>query len=272
MKRLTVNGFAMPFIDIGDGQPIVCIHGSLSDFRTWGPVMGPLSAKNRLIVPSLRHFFPDRCEGEPATYNMAQHVADTIAFLEALAAGPVDLIGHSRGGHLAFRVAQQRPDLIRKLVLAEPGGTLDASLMPAGAGGGAPAAGSPAHVAAAAEKIRSGDLNGGLRAFKEGIDGPGSWDALPPADQQMRRDNGYTLLAQLNEGRQPYTRAEAAALTNAPLMVGGENTPGMLPVILKALAATIPGAETAMIPNAGHSMFTQNPTAFCEAVLDFLGR
>jgi pimeloyl-ACP methyl ester carboxylesterase len=46
----------------------------------------------------------------------------------------------------------------------------------------------------------------------------------------------------------------------------------MLPVILKALAATIPGAETAMIPNAGHSMFTQNPTAFCEAVLDFLGR
>ncbi len=80
MKTLTVNGFAMPYVDIGEGRPIVCIHGSLSDFRTWGPVMGPLSANNRLIVPSLRHFFPDRCENEPATYNMAQHVADRSPF------------------------------------------------------------------------------------------------------------------------------------------------------------------------------------------------
>ena len=39
-------------------------------------------------------------------------------------------MGHSRGGHIAFRVAQQRPDLLRKLVLAEPGGDLDASLDP----------------------------------------------------------------------------------------------------------------------------------------------
>ncbi len=54
------------------------------------------------------------------------------------------------------------------------------------------------------------------------------------------------------------------------LFVGGENTPGMLPVILKALAAHVPGAEVAMVPNAGHSMFAQNPVDFCEAVLAFL--
>jgi pimeloyl-ACP methyl ester carboxylesterase len=42
----------------------------------------------------------------------------------------VNLMGQSRGAHIAFRVAQGRPDLVRRLVLAEPGGDLDASLYP----------------------------------------------------------------------------------------------------------------------------------------------
>ena len=53
---------------------------------------------------------------------------------------PVDLMGHSRGGHISFRVAQRRPDLLRKLILAEPGGELDATLDPAAAGGPSPLA------------------------------------------------------------------------------------------------------------------------------------
>ena len=56
-----------------------------------------------------------------------------IAFIEKIEPRPVDLMGHSRGGHIGFRVAEQRPDLLRKLVLAEPGGDLDASLLEPGA-------------------------------------------------------------------------------------------------------------------------------------------
>ena len=164
----------------------------------------------------------------------------------------------------------KRPDLIGKLVLAEPGGTLEDALIPAGAAGGGPAAGSKAHVSAASEKIAAGDLEGGLRVFIDGINGPGAWEALPPADRQMREDNAYTLIAQVNEGRQPYTAAEAAALKPPTLFVGGADTPGMLPVILRVLAAHVPGAKTAIIPNTGHSMFRQQPKPFCAAVLPFL--
>ena len=46
------------------------------------------------------------------------------ALIEALDAGPVDLLGHSRGGHIAFRVAQQRPDLLRKISAYGGGGML----------------------------------------------------------------------------------------------------------------------------------------------------
>lgn len=269
MKTLRVNDYDMAYLDIGQGSPLVCVHGSLNDFRAWNAVLKPLSAGRQLIVPSLRHYFPEHWDGQGGQFKIDQHVDDMIAFIEALDLGPVDLIGHSRGGHIAFRLASRRPDLLRKLVLAEPGGTLEEALMPKDFADAAPA-GSRAHVAEASQKIADGDLEGGLRAFIDGINGPGAWDALPASDRQMREDNAYTMLAQVNEGRQPFARAEAEALSLPTLFVGGADTPGLLPIVLKVLAAHVPNAETVIIPDAGHSMFRQQPAAFCKAVLPFL--
>lgn len=270
MKTLRVNDYDMAYLDIGQGPPLVCVHGSLSDFRAWAAVLKPLSANRRLIVPSLRHYFPEHWDGMDGQFKMAQHVDDMIAFIEGLSLGPVDLIGHSRGGHLAFRLALQRPELLRKLVLAEPGGTMDESLMPDGVAGDPSAAGSRAHVAQASEKIAAGDLDGGLRAFIDGINGPGAWDALPAAERQMREDNAYTLLAQVNEDRQPFSKAQAEALSVPTLFVGGADTPGMLAAIVRTLPEHVPNAKLAIIPDAGHSMFRQQPAAFCKAVIPFL--
>ena len=270
MKTFQLADYDMAYLDIGSGVPTVCIHGSLNDFRAWMPVLKPLSAGRRLIAPSLRHFFPEHWDGKDGKFTIAQHVDDMIAFIAGLELGPVNLIGHSRGGHIAFRLALKRPDLIRKLVLAEPGGAADPSLLAAIDGETIAPAGSRAHVKEASDKIAANDLEGGLRAFIDGINGPGSWDKLAAADRQMRQDNAYTLLAQVNEGRQPFTKQEAEALALPTLFVIGGNTPGMLPKISKALAAHVPGAETAIIPEAGHSMFRQQPAAFCDAVLKFL--
>ena len=88
----------------------------------------------------------------------------------------------------------------------------------------------------------------------------------------MREDNAYTLLAQINEGRRPYSKADAEALSPPTLSVGGADTTGLLPIVLRTLAAHAPVAETAIIPNAGHSMFRQQPRAFCDVVLPFLKR
>lgn len=272
MKTLRVNEYDMAYLDIGKGSPIVCIHGSLNDFRAWNGVLGPLSANNRLIAPSMRHYFPEHWNGEGGQFRMDQHIDDAIAFIEDLGLGPVDLIGHSRGGHISFRVGLERPDLISKLVLAEPGGTLEDDLMPEETSNLSEGAGSRAHVTRSSERIAAGDLEGGLRAFIDGINGPGSWEKLPLADRQMREDNAYTLLAQINEGRRPYSKADAEALSPPTLFVGGADTTGLLPIVLRALAAHAPNAETAIIPNAGHSMFRQQPRAFCDVVLPFLKR
>src|ERR1700704_3303164 len=105
MQTLRVNGFDMAYLEVGQGPPLVCVHGSLCDFRVWSAVLGPLSRKHRVIAVSLRHFFPEHWDGVGDSYSIAQHVADMIAFIENLGAGPVDLMGHSRGGHVSFRVA-----------------------------------------------------------------------------------------------------------------------------------------------------------------------
>jgi pimeloyl-ACP methyl ester carboxylesterase len=266
MQTLRVNGYDMAYLEVGQGPPLVCVHGTLGDFRTWYAVLGPLSKKRRVIAVSLRHFFPEHWDGVGDDYRMAQHVADVIAFIEQIEPKPIDLMGHSRGGHISFRVAQQRPDLLRKLVLAEPGGELDATL---DATPPAPSA-LNARISASAEKVRAGDIDGGLQIFFDGIDGEGAWARLPAAPKQQLRDNARTLIGQVHENRRPYGKTDAQSIKTPTLFVGGADTKGHLPGITRALAPEIPGAQTAMIGGAHHWMFEQAPQEFCEIVLEFL--
>jgi esterase len=267
MQTLNVNGYDMAYLEVGRGPPLVCVHGTLGDFRTWSAVFGPLSKKHRVISVSLRHFFPEHWDGVGNDYLMAQHVADVIGFIEKLDGKPLDLIGHSRGGHISFRVAQQRPDLLRRLVLAEPGGELDQSLDPMVASGLSTRG---ARIAVSAEKIRDGDIDGGLMIFFDAIEGDGAWARLPAAPKQQLRDNACTLIGQVGENRQPYSRRDAEAIGVPTLFIRGADTKGALPAVLRALAAHVPDARTAMISGAGHWMFEQAPEEFCRIVLAFL--
>lgn len=267
MKRLRVNDYDMAYIEVGQGPALVCVHGSLGDFRTWSSLLGPLSRTRRVIALSLRHFFPELWDGIGGRFTIAQHVSDLAAFITKLNAGPVDLIGHSRGGHIAFRVAQQRPELLRRLILAEPGGELDSSLGTAEPGGTPSRSG---RVAAAVEKIAVGDIDGGLRSFIDGMSGEGAWAQLAASTKQDYRDNARTLLGQINEQRQPFTRKDAEAISVPTLFIGGEKTPGTLPVVLRALAAAVRGSKTVMIPDATHHMIRQDPVGTSAAVLGFL--
>jgi pimeloyl-ACP methyl ester carboxylesterase len=268
MQTLSVNGYDMAYLEVGNGPPLVCVHGSLCDFRIWSAVLGPLTRKHRVIAVSLRHFFPEHWDGVGDTYSIAQHVDDVIGFIEKLGVGPVDLMGHSRGGHISFRVAQRRPDLLRRLILAEPGGELDATLDPEVK----PGAPSPlaARFTVSAEKIAAGDIDGGLTFFMEAIEGPGVWARLPATPKQLLRDNAMTLIGQVRDNRPPFSRADAEAIRTPTLFIGGAKTRGLLPKVLHTLAAHVKGSKTAMIPGTTHPMFEQAPQKYCEIVLEFL--
>jgi pimeloyl-ACP methyl ester carboxylesterase len=267
MQTLDVNGYDMAYLEVGEGPPLVCIHGSLCDFRIWSATLGPLSRRHRVIAVSLRHFFPDRWDGVGDTYSIAQHVEDVIAFIEQIEQRPVDLMGHSRGGHVSFRVAQRRPDLLRKLILAEPGGELDETLDPDFKPGPSPLA---ARIAASADVIAKGDIDGGLQIFIDALEGPGAWKRLSAAVKEPLRDNATTLIGQTRDKRPPFSKADAEAIRTPTLFIGGANTKGALPKVLHTLAAHMKGSRTEIIPGTTHPMFEQAPQRYCEIVLEFL--
>ncbi len=224
MLHRRVNGYDMAYIELGEGPPLVCVHGSLGDFRVWSSVLGPLSRQHRVVSLSLRHFFPEHWDGVGTGYTIAQHVADVIGFIEALGDGPVDLMGHSRGGHIAFRVAQHRPDLLRRVVLAEPGGDLDASLAPPGA--------APPPMRGYHGGGRGEDRGGRRRWWRWRSSSTRSTARVPgalcpPTRSRNCATTRYTLLGQVNEQRQPFTRADAEAIRVPTLFVGGARHAGV---------------------------------------------
>jgi len=97
----------------GEGERVVCVHGSLS----WGTyafrAQRPLATSHSLVLPDRRGYGGSPATG-PADFSVD---ADDVA---ALLGGGAHLVGHSYGAVVALLVAARRPEAVRTLTLAEP--------------------------------------------------------------------------------------------------------------------------------------------------------
>ena len=110
---LDLDGVHTYYEALGAGRPLVLLHGGMCPVETWAGLVPQLSGSFRVFTPERRGHGRTADPG-PITYeNMA---SDTIAFLEAIAAGPADLVGWSDGAVVALLVALWRPDLVERLV------------------------------------------------------------------------------------------------------------------------------------------------------------
>ena len=90
-----------------------------------------------------------------------------------------------------------------------------------------------ARIAVSAEKITAGDVDGGLKFFFDTIEGDGAWARLPAAPRQQLRDNAYTLIGQARDKRPPFSKADAESIQMPTLFIGGADTRGSLPLVLR---------------------------------------
>jgi esterase len=270
MPTLRVNGYDMAFVERGAGAPLLLVHGTLGDYRYWAGQMEPFGAHYRTISVSLRHCWPEKWDGEGDNFTVQQHTIDIASFIAGLQAGPVHLLGHSRGGHIAFRVAQNFPAFVRSLILVEPGGVLAADLE-TGLAPAPPTIALGPLYAKAAERIRLGEIDEGLKSTIDVIAGPGGWDRTPEPNRLVLRDNAATLLGQVKEQRAPFARADAEAIKAPTLLMAGERSPASFHHILDGLETAMRDVRRVVIPNASHSSNLDNPRAFERAVLAFLG-
>jgi len=103
------------YAERGEGESLVMLHGGVVDARFFDQNIEPLAEKFHVYTPDFRgHGHSPDIEG-PFSYDA--FARDSIEFLDAVLAGPTDLLGHSIGAGVALMVALRRPDLVRRLVL-----------------------------------------------------------------------------------------------------------------------------------------------------------
>jgi pimeloyl-ACP methyl ester carboxylesterase len=110
-----VNGVNTWYDERGDGDPLILLHGGLTDSRDFTGNLDALAGRFRLLLPERRgHGHTADMPGPITVESMAQ---DTIAFVEEMVRGPVRLAGYSAGAIVALRVAVRCPELVDRLVL-----------------------------------------------------------------------------------------------------------------------------------------------------------
>src|SRR5665811_72374 len=59
LKTLELDGYKISYIDIGEGEPVVFVHGTISDYRVWEAQMDTFSENYRVIALSRRYAYPN---------------------------------------------------------------------------------------------------------------------------------------------------------------------------------------------------------------------
>ena len=101
--------------------PLVLVHGWMDVAASWQFVVDALREDRWIVAPDWRGFGLTRPEGPPMdSYWFPDYLADLDALLDHVAGTrPVDLVGHSMGGHIATQYAGVRPQRVRRLVNLE---------------------------------------------------------------------------------------------------------------------------------------------------------
>ncbi|KWF56046.1 alpha/beta fold hydrolase [Burkholderia pseudomultivorans] len=261
------SGISLPYVERGGGAPMVFVHGSLCDYRYWDPQLAALSAHYRCIAPSLSHYWPAVEAGIQDEFGWQNHVDELAEFIDALDLGPVHLVGHSRGGSVAFNVARQHPHLVRTLTLADPGGPLqrdgvrEEAKLPAAA---------MALRTKAVDLIDSGSVEAGLEMFVDSVSLPGAWKKSTSRFRTMAIDNASTLPKQLRDPLPAYTQHTAAAIACPTLLIDGQRSPKMFRNNVETLAQWIGNAQRQTVAGASHGMNAASPAVFNRYVHEFV--
>ena len=281
--RAEVKGVSLAYREHGQGEPVVFVHGSASDMRTWHHQLHDIGASHRAIVYSRRYARPNDPIPRRADDPMPPHVDDLVSFMKRVGATPAHLVGHSWGGFVSLLAAIRYPEAVRSLVLMEPPvlslfvstpprpSELLRTLMrrPRTALAilrfGATAAGP------AAKAYQRGDDEAGFELFARGVLGPEAFDRLSAERRAQAWDNVAVDKAQLlGEGFPPLSDDEVRGVAAPTLLLHGERSPTFLRLLADRLEELLPNARRMEVPGASHIMHEDNPQVVNEAIAGFL--
>jgi pimeloyl-ACP methyl ester carboxylesterase len=281
MAHLDIDGTRLACVEHGTGEPVVLVHGSASDHRTWDAQLPAFGERYRTIAYSRRYHWPNAPIPEGADYAMEDHVADLAALVRSRDVAPVHLVGHSYGAFVCLLLAMREPGLVRSLALTEPPViTLFVSTAPKPAEVLALLLRRPRTAAAivrfgatgvgpATKAARRGDMDAAMRIFGRAVLGAAAYARLSAARREQVRANA--IRAEFVGSGLASLRDEAVRGVRVPtLLVCGEDSPALFHRLTERLGELLPHAGRVDVPRASHIVHEDAAPAYNAAVLAFL--
>lgn len=269
MSSTQVNGISLWSETEGtSGSPVVMVHGSWGDHHNWDLVAPRLAKTHTVLTYDRRgHSQSERLTSQGSVH---EDVADLAALIEQADIGPAHVVGNSFGACICLRLAAERPELIRSLVIHEPPlvGVIAedpamASILQAFG----------ERIGGVVECLNAGDMAGGARRFVEDVAfGPGAWDQLLPEARETFVANAPTFL---DESRDPEALtldlATLKSFDRPTLVTQGDTSPPMFSPIAQAVADAIStSARHTFTGGAGHVPHMTHPDDYVKSVSSFI--
>ena len=251
MPTFAHDGVEIAFLDEGEGEPIVLVHGFASNkevnwvFPNWVATL--TGTGRRVIALDNRGHGASAKLYDPAAYHSSIMAEDVRALLDHLSLPRADVMGYSMGARITAYFALAHPQRVRSAVL----GGLGSRLVGEGGTGGL----------------------GSSETIARGLEAPSLADVTDPTARLFRsfaeqtRSDLRALAACLRGSRQTLSRAEVSRIAVPILVAVGSKD--LIAGSPHELAALVPGAQALEIPNRDH-MLAVGDKVFKAGVLEFL--
>ncbi len=238
-REVRVGGYPVRYEVVGEGVPVVLVHGLSGSTRWWARNVGVLSEHYRVYLVNLPGFGLGRRTGP--RFVLARASSWLLAWMEAIGLERAHLVGHSMGGYLCLRLAASRPGVVSKLVLVDPAG------MPP-------------------DRTLLGHLVPLLMAARHG-----SPSFLPVLVRDALYAGPLTLLRAARDLLAQDVREDLGRIEAPTLLVWGEKDVLIPPSVGDLMYEEIPDSRLLVIEGAGHNPMFDRPEEFVAALLAFLG-
>jgi len=261
LESLDVGGLRVAVRRRGRGEPVLLVHGGMSDSREWDPQIEDLSRDYDVVAVDVLG-----CGGSanpPEEFGLADHARVLAGTLDALGVSPAHVIGQSLGSVLALALYREYPRTVRSLVLA---GAY------AGWAGSLP----PEEVQLRTRMV----LETLVRPVEEwgppflatvhGVNAPAELvEASMAILRDVRPEASRRLVLAIASAD---LRGMLPSITVPVLLIYGQDDQRAPSAVAAQLHAAIPGSQLVVLPGVGHAVNVEAPEEFDAAARTFLQR
>jgi haloalkane dehalogenase len=265
-----LDGLRMHRVDEGTGDPIVLLHGEPTWSYLYRKMIGPLSAKHRVVAPDFIGFGRSDKPIDRDWYTYDRHVDAVVQLLDHLDLRDSTLVVQDWGGPIGLRVAVEHPERFARLVI------LNTGIMRPGPGWPTPAFMQWRDFAERTPDLPIGFLIQASTVTDVAPDVIAAYEAPWPTAESKAGPASFPLLVPLSAddaGAPEMVRTgDALSAWGTPVLVAFSDSDPIFPQSAgERMAGRIPGASFRPISGASHFLQEDKGEEIAAMILDWIG-